>query len=212
MSELTAIDVLIEPDAAMVARAERENARMLNSIPSPHGFALDEHHRPHITTLQRYVRTAELDAVFAAIQKVQSDLDLGSLTFAAEAIRHMEVQPGVGIAAVVVKPGQQVLDFQAKLIDALAPYVESGGGADAYVRTDAEPDINDATIHYIDVYVPQHSGENYVAHVTVGIAKLDDLARIEAEHFAPLTFAASAISVYQLGNNGTAAKKLTTFD
>lgn len=158
------------------------------------------------------MRTAELDAVFAAIQKVQADLDLASLTFTAEAIRHMDVQPGVGIAAVVVKPGKQVLDFQAKLIDALVPYVESGGTADAYVRTAAEPEINDATVEYIEVYVPQHSGDNYVAHVTVGIAKLDDLAVIEGESFAPLTFAASAVSVYQLGNNGTAAKKLKTFD
>ena len=211
MSELTAIDVLIEPDETMLARAERENARMLGSIPSPSGFALDVHHRPHITTLQRYVRTADMDAVFAAIQEVRAGLDLTSLTFIAEAIRHMDVQPGVGIAAVVVKPGKQVLDFQAKLIDALAPYVESGGTADAYVRTEAEPDINDATIEYIEVYVPQHSGENYVAHVTVGIAKLDDLAVIEAEPFESLTFAASAVSVYQLGNNGTAAKHLQSF-
>lgn len=212
MSELTAIDVLIEPDTTMLARAKQENARMLGSIPPPSGFALDEHHRPHITTLQRYVRTADLDAVFAAIQKVRADLDLSSLTFIAEAIRHMEVQPGVGLAAVVVKPGQQVIDFQAELIDALAAHVESGGTADAYVRTEAEPDINEATIEYIENYVPQHSGANYLAHVTVGLAKLDDLTAIEAAAFEPLTFAASAVSVYQLGNNGTAAKKLKTFN
>ena len=60
--------------------------------------------------------------------------------------------------------------------------------------------------------MPHHSGANYVAHVTVGIAALDDLAVIEAEPFEPLTFAASAISVYQLGNNGTAAKKLWNLD
>jgi hypothetical protein len=211
MSDLTAIDVLIEPDASMLARAEKENTRMLGSIPSPPGFHLDEHHRPHITTLQRYVRTADLDAVYAAIRKVREGLDLAKLTFTAEAIRHMQVQPGVGIAAVVVKPGQEVLDFQTNLIEALAPYVESGGTADAYVRTEAEPDINDATIEYIENYVPQHSGPNYVAHVTVGIAKLDDLTGIEAAPFEPLTFAASALSVYQLGNNGTAAKHLQTF-
>ncbi|MGA9871499.1 MAG: hypothetical protein WBQ44_10210 [Rhodococcus sp. (in: high G+C Gram-positive bacteria)] len=212
MSALTAIDVLIEPDATMVARAEHENARMLGSIAAPAGYALDEHHRPHITTLQRYVRTADLDAVFAAIEAVRAQLDLASLTFTAEAIRHMDVQRGVGLAAVVVRPGPEVLDFQAKLIEAIAPYVESGGTAEAYVRTDAEPDINEVTIEYIKNYVPHHSGANYLAHVTVGLAKLDDLGPIEDEAFEPLTFAASALSVYQLGNNGTAAKHLKSFD
>ncbi|SFS16193.1 hypothetical protein SAMN04487846_3262 [Microbacterium sp. cf046] len=211
MSELTAVDILLEPDASMLARAEAENGRMLTSIPSPPGFHLDEHHRPHITTLQRYVRTDALEDMYAAIERVVGQLDLSKLTFTAEAIKHMEVQPSVGIAAVVVKPGPEVLDFQARLIEALKPFTGSGGTADAYVRTEAEPDINDATITYIENYVPDHSGANYVAHVTVGIAKLDDLTGIEAETFEPLTFSASAVSIYQLGNNGTAAKQLKTF-
>lgn len=211
MSALTAVDILLEPDSSMLSRAGAENARMLTSIPSPPGFHLDEHHRPHITTLQRYVRTEALEQVYAAIQSVVADLDLSSLTFTAEAIKHMDVQPGVGIAAIVVKPGAEVLDFQRRLIEALKPYTGAGGTADAYVRTAAEPDINDATLTYIENYVPDHSGANYVAHVTVGIAKLDDLTGIEAEAFEPLTFSASAVSIYQLGNNGTAAKQLKTF-
>ncbi|MET0672253.1 MAG: hypothetical protein ABWY37_02045 [Microbacterium pygmaeum] len=211
MSELTAVDVLLEPDQSMLARAGEENARMLASIPSPPGFVLDAHHRPHITTLQRYVRTAELDQVYAAIQDVLAAVDLRSLTFTAHAIAHLEVQPSVSIAAIVVQPGAEVLDFQTRLITALAPYIGSGGTADAYVRTTAEPDINDATLSYIEHYVPEHSGANYVSHVTVGLAKTDDLAPIEAEPFEPLTFAAGAVSVYQLGNNGTAAKLLHSF-
>jgi hypothetical protein len=211
MIDLTAVDILLEPDASMLARAGAENTRMLAIIPSPPGFHLDEHHRPHITTLQRYVKTEDLDRVYAAIESVVASLDLSSLTFTAEAIKHMEVQPGIGIAAIVVKPGPEVLDFQARLIEALRPYTGAGGTADAYVRTDAEPDINDATLTYIENYVPEHSGANYLAHVTVGIAKLDDLTGIEAEAFEPLTFSASAVSISQLGNNGTAAKQLKTF-
>lgn len=211
MSALTAIDVLIEPDPAMLARAQRENERMLTSIPSPPGFHLDENHRPHITTLQRYVRSSALDDVYAAIAEVRHIVDLNDLTFTAEKIEHMEVQPGVGIAAVVVTPGQEVLDFQASLIDALKPFVGSGGTADAYVRTDAEPEINDATLTYIENYVPDHSGPNYLAHVTVGLARIDDLQTIEDEPFERLTFGTAGLSVYQLGNNGTAANHLRTF-
>ena len=213
MGELTAIDVLIHPDDSMLARAASVNQRMLQSVPPPQGFALDEHHQPHITVLQRYVNSADLDAVYDAIGAVLDSVDLATLAFTAVAVRHMEVggHPGVGLSGIVVQPGPEVLDFQRRLIDALAPFTGSGGTADAYVRTDAEPEINTATIDYIEHYVPAHSGQNYIAHVTVGLATLDDLSTIEAEPFEPLTFLPSGVSVYQLGNNGTAAKKLKTF-
>ncbi|MFM9101715.1 MAG: hypothetical protein ACKOPS_10410 [Cyanobium sp.] len=52
---VTAIDVLLEPDATMLAHAEAANARLLEVFPQ--GFALDEAHRPHITLLQCFVPT-----------------------------------------------------------------------------------------------------------------------------------------------------------
>jgi hypothetical protein len=186
---------------------------MLESVPSPTGFALDEHHQPHITVLQRYVNTADLDKVYDAVGALCASIELPKLTFTAAAIRHMTVAayPGVGLTAMVVKPGPEVLDFQSKLIEALMPNTGSGGTADAYVRTEAEPEINATTIDYIEHYVPEHSGTNYIAHVTVGLAKLDDLAAIEAEPLEPFAFAPAGISVYHLGNNGTAAKHLKSW-
>ena len=63
-SPVTAVDIAIEPDATMVHRAEATNARLRKVFPK--GFALDATHHPHITLLQRYVRTADLDNVYAA--------------------------------------------------------------------------------------------------------------------------------------------------
>ena len=65
---LTAIDIALEPDATMVARAGLANDRLRSVYPS--GFVLDEVHHPHITMLQRFVRTADLDAVYAAADEV----------------------------------------------------------------------------------------------------------------------------------------------
>lgn len=211
MSDLTAIDILIDPDETMLSRAKAANARMLASFSG--GFALDEHHQPHITTLQRYVRTADLDEVFEAVEGLLGTADIGSLSLTAVEYAHMAVDafPGAGLTAIVVKPGPEVLDFQARLIDAVKPFTGSGGSAEAYVRTEAEPDINDTTVKYIEEYVPAHSGANYLAHVTVGLATLGDLATIEAEPFDTFTFSPAGLSVYQLGNNGTAAKHLTSW-
>ena len=67
-NSITAIDVLLEPDATMLEHAQANNARLLKVFPK--GFALDEAHRPHITLIQRFVRTADLDKVYAAADKV----------------------------------------------------------------------------------------------------------------------------------------------
>jgi hypothetical protein len=131
MNELTAIDILINPDEVAIKRAREMNARILESVPSPPGFALDEHHQPHITVLQRYVNTADLDRVYDAVGALFASIELSKLTFTAAAIGHMTVAayPGVGLTAMVVKPGPEVLDFQSKLIEALMPNTGSGGTA-----------------------------------------------------------------------------------
>lgn len=59
MSDLTAIDILVNPDENTLERARAVNARLRQSVPS--GFELDATHLPHITILQRYVRTADLE-------------------------------------------------------------------------------------------------------------------------------------------------------
>jgi hypothetical protein len=116
-----------------------------------------------------------------------------------------------GLTVIVVEPGPEVLHFQVRLIEVVKPFTQSGGSADAYVRTEAEPDINDATVEYVEDCVPAHSGSNYSAHVTVGLAKLDDLVKIETETFDPLTFSPAGFGVYQLGNNDTEAKHLKSW-
>lgn len=211
MRALTAIDVLLDPDEPMRAFAADLNGRMLASIPSPPGFALDENHRPHVTVLQRYVRTAALDQVCEAIQEVRASVDLSTLRLTARALTHVMLQPSIGIAVIEVAPGPDVLSLQARLIEVLQPFTERGGSAEAFVRTPAEPDIGEETVEFIEDYVPRHSGANYVAHVTVGLAAPEDLAVLEAAPFPPFTFAADALSIYQLGNAGAAARCLQTW-
>lgn len=212
MSDLTAIDILMLPDEAMHSRAEALNEEMRGSVPE--GFALDANHTPHITLLQRYVRTADLDRVFEAVGGAIEAADPASLELSGVKVAHMEVaaQPGLGLAGLVVKPSQGVLDLQASLIEVVEPFVESGGTADAYVTTAEEPEINQDTIDYIERYVPDHSGENYIAHVTVGLAKLDFLADLESRSFDTFAFHLAGFAVFQLGNNGTAQRELKKWE
>ncbi len=211
MTDLTAIDILINPDETMLERAREVNARFRENLPE--GFALDVQHTPHITTLQRYVRTADLHGVFAAVGEVVGSRDLSRLDLTAVEYAHLPMAslPGVGLAAMVVAPTPEVLELQGALIEAVGPFVESGGTAAAYVTTPQEPDINEDTLRYVEHYVPRHSGPNYIGHVTVGLGKLDYLQALEAEPFEEFVFHPAAFAIFKLGNNGTARAELQTW-
>lgn len=203
MSDLTAIDILINPDDATIRRAREVNARMLESMPG--GWALDDTHQPHITTLQRYVRTTDLDQVYEAVEKTVADTDMASLSYQVVKITHADWGfPGYGPTVLLVQVSPEVLGFQAKLVAAVTPFVEPGGTAAAFV-TDPGEEISPTIIDWVEGYVPAQIGAgNYLPHLTVGVAKFDDLKVIEAEPFDAFTVHAAGVAVYHLGNNGTA--------
>jgi glycerol uptake facilitator-like aquaporin len=60
--------------------------------------------------------------------------------------------------------------------------------------------------------VPKASGEHFNPHVTTGVALQGDLDKMLAEPFETFTFSLSGAAVYQLGQFGTAAKKLKELD
>jgi hypothetical protein len=203
MTELTAIDVLIDPDDATIQRAREVNAQMLESMPE--GWILDDTHQPHITTLQRYVRTAELDRVYDAIEATVAATDMAALAYQAVQITHADWGfPGYAPAALLVQVSPEVLDFQAALVAAVAPFSGSGGTAAAFV-TDPGEEISPTIIDWVEAFVPDQIGEgNYLPHLTVGVATFEDLEVIEAEPFEAIDVHPADVAVYHLGNNGTA--------
>jgi len=203
MSDLTAIDILINPDDATIKRAKEVNAKMLKSMPE--GWVLDDTHQPHITTLQRYVRSADLEKVYDAVERTVGETEMTALSYQASKITHADWGfPGYGPTVLEVQVSPPVLDFQAKLVTAVEPFVESGGTADAYVKDPGE-EISPTIIDWVEKYVPAQIGAGkYFPHLTVGVAKFDDLKVIEAEPFDAFTVHAAGVAVYHLGNNGTA--------
>jgi hypothetical protein len=211
-SPVTAIDIALEPDATMVQHAETVNARLRAVFPK--GFSLDATHHPHISMLQLYVRTADLDKIYAAASKVFESYKVTSFKLKAYKYYYLTAPslPGVGLSGIVVETTPELVKLQQDLIAAVAPYTVRTGTAAAFVTTPAAPDINEATIHYIEVYVPEHSGEHLELHVTTGLATVDYLKKMVAEPFEDFTCSPSGASVFHLGNYGTAAAKLKQLD
>jgi hypothetical protein len=205
---LTAIDTLLDPDQTMVQRAIAANTRLRENFPK--GFALDETHQPHISMLQRYVRTSDLDKVYEAVAQILTDEHPAAWKLTAYKYYFIPWKD-VGLAGIVIKPTEDLRRFQQKLIDAIAPFTAKTGTAAAFVRPKEEPEINQPTIDYVADYVPAESGAKFNPHVTIGVASQGFLEKLLKEKFDEFTFSPKGLSVFHLGNFGTAREKLKSW-
>jgi membrane-associated phospholipid phosphatase len=204
-SSVIAIDILLEPDATMLQHCEANNARLLGVFPK--GFALDATHRPHITLIQRFVRTAALDQVYAAAGKILASANVTAMKL--EAFKYYYAPAGaVGVAGICAKPTPEITKLQADIIAAVAPFTLETGPVGAFTASHDDAATDAALVGYVSTFVPKMSGENFNPHVSTGVAPKAYLDQMLAEPFAPFTFSPAGAAVYQLGPFGTAAKKL----
>jgi hypothetical protein len=204
-TDVTAIDISLAPDATMLKHAAANNARLLKVFPK--GFALDATHHPHITLIQRFVRTADLDKVYAAVGNVLARDNVTSMKL--EAFKYYYAPGGaVGVAGICARPTPEILKLQADIIAAVTPFVVETGPIGAFTAPQDSPAEDAMLIQYVSTFVPKMSGENFNPHVSTGVATREYLDQMLAEPFAPFTFSPVGADVYQLGPYGTAAKKL----
>jgi 2'-5' RNA ligase len=204
-SQVTAIDILLEPDATMVQHARADNARLLNAYPT--GFALDPTHHPHLTLIQQFVRTADLEKVYSAANQVLAKENGSSWNLKAIKYYYIPVPPN-GIAGIVVEPTDELLRLQRRLLEAVAPIVEKTGTTAAFMSADGGHDIQDGLIDYVANFSTIAAGEKFNPHVTIGVAPEGYLNNMLAEPFQAFAFSPVGASVYQLGTYGAARKKL----
>jgi hypothetical protein len=203
---VTAIDIALEPDATMIQHAMDANARLLKSFPK--GFALDETHHPHISILQQFVRTDDLDKVFAAASAVIAKERSAAWTLKAFKYYYIP-SPPLGLAGIVVEPTEDLHRLQDELIAAIKAYTVKTGTPAAFYSDEGGRDIQESLIHYVANFVTGAAGKRFNPHVTVGVATEAYLSKMLAEPFAPFTFSVAGASVYQLGSFGSARKELT---
>lgn len=204
-NSVIAIDVALEPDATMVQRARAANARLLKSYPA--GFALDATHNPHITMLQQFVRTADLDRIYAALNEVLAGENPTNWTLTAFKYYYLPMA-GIGVAGIVIEPTSDLIRLQQKIIDAVLPFSAKTGTVAAFMSTDGGRDIQPDLIDYVKNFIAIGSGKKFNPHVTIGVASDAYLTAMLAEPFGTFTFSPAGAAVYQLGTFGTARKEL----
>jgi hypothetical protein len=202
---LTAIDVLLLPDQTMVDAARRDNARLRSD--NPQSFSLDAMHRPHITLLQRYVRTGDLAKVYAAVGQVLSRQRPLGRELQATGYYYLDFN-NLALAGIVIQPTPELRRLQQEIVDAVAPYARPNGTAAAYSTTPAAPGVNSPTLDYVNTFVPERTGDNFNPHVTIGVAHIPFVKRMQAQPFPMFRFRVAGAAIYHLGNFGTAAREL----
>jgi 2'-5' RNA ligase len=206
---VTAVDIALEPDATMMQHAKADNARLLKAFPK--GFALDATHHAHVTMLQQFVRTADLDKVYAAANKVLTSEN--PTTWKLKAFKYYYIpSPPVGLAGIVVEPTEELLRLQQKLIDAIGPFTTKTGIPAAFMSTEEGRDIQQSLIEYVSDFVTIAAGKKFNPHVTIGVGTEAYLNEMLAEPFQAFTFSPASASVYQLGSFGTARKELKALE
>ncbi len=202
---VTAIDIALEPDATMIQRAMADNARLLKSFPK--GFTLDATHHPHVSMLQQFVRTDDLDKVFAAANAVLSKEKPTTWTLKAFKYYYIPAPP-IGLAGIVVEPTDDLHRLQDELIKAVEPFTVKTGTPAAFFSDEGGRDIQEFLISYVANFVRDAAGKRFNPHVTIGVGTEKYLNEMLAEPFPSFTFSPAGASVYQLGAFGTARKEL----
>ena len=203
--EVMAIDILLEPDARMLAHAEANNARLRGVFAD--GFALDAEHRPHITLLQCFVATGDLDAVARMAGDVIRNADVTAMELVADRFYYTP-GPGFGVAGICAPPTPELLRLQAGVIAAATPFMLASATIDAFTARHDNPAFDAALIDYVAGFVAHHAGAHFNPHVSTGVAPTDYLDAMIAEPFAAFAFAPAGAAIYQLGPFGTAARLL----
>jgi hypothetical protein len=207
--EIIAIDILLEPDARMLAQAQSNNSRLREAFPD--GFALDAEHRPHTTLLQCFIAAEDLEALCYAAGNVIRSANVTSMEL--RAVRYGYTPgPGMGVAGIWADATPELLKLQADVVAAAAPFMVATATIDAFTAGHANPAFDAALIDYVSRFVANGVGAHFDPHVSTGVAAIDYLDRMLAEPFTPFAFAPASAAVYQLGPFGTAARLLKRWD
>lgn len=190
---LLAIDVALLPPPAARAPVAQRNARLTGP---PDGFRFDADHLPHVSLVQQFVPAADLPAVAAEVGAVLAGA--APLTLTAERLASNGITTSLVLGA-----APPLTALHTRLMDRLAPFDVTAGGADAFVTDDGEPP-RDRDIAWVTRFRTAAAYAMFEPHVTLGAGVLDEQA-------PALAFDVSEVAICQLGRFCTCRRTLASW-
>jgi hypothetical protein len=172
---------LVAVDAAILlpAPAQEAFARLNEQLAGPpDGFRFDGSHLPHVTLAQQFVPAADLPLVRAEIGAVLASFP--PLTLAAERLAASGATTSLVLAAT-----PSITTLHTRLMDRLAAFDMTAGGADAFLANGEPPRARD--VEWVTRFRTAAAYGAFQPHVTLGVGTLEAPApvlEIEADQAA----------------------------
>jgi 2'-5' RNA ligase len=206
---IVAIDVLLEPSADMAAFAEAANKGLRRAYPA--GYSLGDKQVPHISLVHRFVRVGDLPALEAKLARVLKENNPLVIELTATGYSHSEWD-GLALMIIDIQHNDALSRVQAKVADVVQEFAVPDGTVAAFAVNDELPKVDESIVTYVKEFIPKASGKNFKPHITIGRAQAEIVTDIEAVGFPHRRFRARGVAIYQLGDFGTAQKRLGSWN
>ena len=183
-----AIDVALLVSDSELTLLRKRNLDLLKSYPD--GFSFDETHFPHVTLIQRFVKTSDLAQIIECVQEI-------FLRFAPLPIEVTGARLGGTTINYAIAENSRLRDVHETLMKNLADFEETEGAADSFFNGD-EP-VRDRDVEIVGSFHSSQSLTRYYPHITLGVGR-------EAIYEKPFTLTLSRVAICQLGRFCTCRK------
>ena len=198
-----AIDVLLTPSEEMRTQALQLNAEINKN--NPDAIKLDENHIPHITLLQCFIAEDDLPKVKNALKGIYNSIENEALRAESFSYKKDEEE---SFALIIIEKSPAILKLHKEVIARVKPYMLNNATEAAFMPNPDGSHISESTQEYVPHFLDKHSFENYEPHISLGVAQKNVLDSLRQNVFKPIQFKATSVSIYQLGDHGTAQKLL----
>ncbi len=196
-SPLLALDIAILLPPETSTSVELLNTQLLAP---PEGFRFSERHLPHISLVQQFSPTTELNAIEQTIAGIVSkhppiDLTLASITTSETT------------SSIAVTPSPVLDTLHRRLMDQLAIFDVGLGDERAFINTDATPTdaVRLRDITWVSQFRTEAAYDAFAPHVTLGVGAIKTT-------IPKTTFTASVIALCILGRFCTCQEVLASWE
>jgi 2'-5' RNA ligase len=188
MSDLIALDVAVLPPADVTARAVALSAALPEAESPP--LRLDAEHLPHITLMQLFARTNELDVVLSRVGDTVRAI-------APLQLRVTGGGQGTNSVSMTIEKAPPLVQLHEQVMEALRGVERPDGGTAAFFGDDVR--LRD--VLWVAGYRLKSSFHHFEPHITLGHGSKPPVIE-------PFTFQADTVAVCHLGRYCTCRRVL----
>lgn len=200
---IIAVNILLTPDKELYEHAVYLSELMSDN--NPKTLVLNSSRIPHITLVQAYINATDLPQITEALKDLRSTISLENLM--AESLVFSK-EKDTSFAMIRIGKSKPLLKLHEEVIALVKPFVVKNGSEASFVSNAEGREIDQFTIDYVPEFIAKYSYEKYDPHLSLGVADTEFLEKLTKNEFKSMHFKPASLSIYQMGEYGTAQKQL----